>query len=86
MTAERKLSRRVPVGSAQPMKGKLEGDIEVSITLCFGTECRADLDNFIKLSLDALPSIAYLADSEIAKLSIGRAHDKARPRIEIIVR
>jgi Holliday junction resolvase RusA-like endonuclease len=67
-------------------KGKpLEGDIEVSISLFFGTKRRADLDNFNKLSLDALTGIAYLDDSQIAKLSIGRAYDKARPRIEIIV-
>jgi Holliday junction resolvase RusA-like endonuclease len=30
----------------------LEGEIEVSITLYFGTKRRADLDNFNKLSLD----------------------------------
>ncbi len=36
-------------------KGKpLEGDIEVSISLYFGTKRKADLDNFNKLSLDAL--------------------------------
>jgi hypothetical protein len=32
----------------------LEGDIAVSITLYFGTKRRADLDNFNKLSLNAL--------------------------------
>jgi Holliday junction resolvase RusA-like endonuclease len=35
----------------------LTGDIEVSITLYFGTKRRADLDNFNKLSLDALSRI-----------------------------
>jgi len=38
----------------------LEGDIKASITLYFGTKCRADLDNFNKLSLDALTGIALL--------------------------
>jgi Holliday junction resolvase RusA-like endonuclease len=37
----------------------LEGDIEVSITLYVGTKRRADLDNFNKLSLDALTGIVY---------------------------
>jgi Holliday junction resolvase RusA-like endonuclease len=65
-------------------KGKpLEGDIEVSITLYFGTKRRADLDNFNKLSLDALTGIAYLDDSQIARLTIARGYDRARPRIEI---
>jgi Holliday junction resolvase RusA-like endonuclease len=67
-------------------KGKpLEGDIEVSITLYFGTKRRADLDNFNKLSLDALTGIAYLDDSQIAKLTIERGYDKVRPRIEMTV-
>ncbi|WP_442869764.1 RusA family crossover junction endodeoxyribonuclease [Bradyrhizobium sp. CCBAU 11361] len=36
-------------------------------------------------SLDALTGIACLDDSQIAKPSIERAYDKARPRIEITV-
>jgi Holliday junction resolvase RusA-like endonuclease len=59
-------------------RGKpLEGDIEVSISLYFGTKRRADLDNFNKLSLDALTGIAYLNDSQIAKLTIERAYEAA---------
>jgi crossover junction endodeoxyribonuclease RusA len=66
-------------------KGKpLEGDVEMSITLYFGTKRKADLDNFNKLSLDALTGIAYEDDSQIAKLTIERAYDKAHPRIEIL--
>jgi Holliday junction resolvase RusA-like endonuclease len=33
--------------------------------------------------LDALTGIAYLDDSQIAKLTIERAYDKARPSIDI---
>jgi Holliday junction resolvase RusA-like endonuclease len=67
-------------------RGKpLEGDIEVSITLYFGTKRRADLDNFNKLSLDALTGIAYLDDSQIAKLTIERAYDKIQPRIVLTI-
>ena len=67
-------------------KGKpLEGDIEVSITLYFGTKRRADLDNFNKLSLDALTGIAYLDDSQISELHLKRAYDKIKPRIEIVL-
>src|ERR1700755_47654 len=65
-------------------KGKpLEGDIAVSIVVYFGTKRRADLDNFNKLSLDALTGIAYLDDSQISKLTIVRAYDKTYPRIEV---
>jgi Holliday junction resolvase RusA-like endonuclease len=65
-------------------KGKpLACDIEVSITLYFGTKRKADLDNFNKLSLDALTGIAYEDDSQIAALHLRRAFDKKNPRIEI---
>ena len=61
----------------------LKGDISVSITLYFGTKRKADLDNFNKLSLDALTGIVYEDDSQIAELHLKRAYDKARPRIEV---
>jgi Holliday junction resolvase RusA-like endonuclease len=61
----------------------LAGDIELSLTLFFGTKRRADLDNFNKLSLDALTGILYEDDSQISKLTIMRGYDKARPRIEV---
>jgi Holliday junction resolvase RusA-like endonuclease len=54
-----------------------------SITLYFGTKRKADLDNFNKLSLDALTGIAYVDDSQIARLTIERAYDKLKPRIAI---
>jgi Holliday junction resolvase RusA-like endonuclease len=60
----------------------LEGDIAVSITLYFGTKRRADLDNFNKLSLNALTGIAYLGDSQIGTLTIAR-YDKSYPSIAI---
>ena len=85
MTAEGKaLKEQYQWEARAQWKGKpLEGDIEVSITLYFGTKRRADLDNFNKLSLDALTGIAYLDDSQIAKRTIARGYDKARPRIEV---
>jgi Holliday junction resolvase RusA-like endonuclease len=68
-------------------KGKpLEGGIEVSITLYFGTKRKADLDNFNKLSLDALTGIVWEDDSQIARLTIERGYDNARPRVEIEVK
>jgi Holliday junction resolvase RusA-like endonuclease len=63
----------------------LAGDIEVSITLYFGTKRKADLDNFNKLSFDALTVIVWEDDSQIVKLTIERGYDKACPRIEVTV-
>jgi Endodeoxyribonuclease RusA len=61
----------------------LEADIEVSITLYLAPNVALTWTTFNKLSLDALTGIAYLDDSQIAKLTIERGYDKARPRIEI---
>jgi Holliday junction resolvase RusA-like endonuclease len=67
-------------------KGKpLTGEVRVHITLCFGTKCRADWDNFHKLSMDALSGIAYEDDSQIKQATVALAYDKQRPRIEIAV-
>lgn len=38
----------------------LKGDIQVSITIFFGTQRRADIDNFNKLSLDALTGLCTM--------------------------
>jgi Holliday junction resolvase RusA-like endonuclease len=72
MTAEGKaLKEQYQWEARSQWKGKpFEGDIEVSIMLYFGTKRRADVDNFNKLSLDALTGIAYVDDSQIAKLTI----------------
>lgn len=65
-------------------RGKpLAGDIAISINLFFGTKRKADLDNFNKLSLDALSGILYEDDSQIAELHLCRRYDKKRPRIEV---
>jgi crossover junction endodeoxyribonuclease RusA len=85
MTAEGKaLKEQYQWEASAQWKGKpIEGDIEISITLYFGTKRRADLDNFNKLSLDALTGIVYQDDSQIARLTIVRHYDKAKPRIQI---
>lgn len=87
MTAEGKALKAAYQWEAKSQwKGKpLAGDIELSITLYFGTKRKADLDNFNKLSLDALTGIAYEDDSQIAALTLKRAYDKQKPRIEVTV-
>jgi Holliday junction resolvase RusA-like endonuclease len=43
------------------------------------------LDNFHKLSCDALSGIAYADDSQIKRTTVTLAYDKARPRIELAI-
>jgi Holliday junction resolvase RusA-like endonuclease len=85
LTAEGKaLKERYQWEARSQWNGKpLDGDVALSITLYFGTKRRSDIDNFNKLSLDALTGIVYEDDSQIAELTVKRAYDKARPRIEI---
>ncbi len=61
----------------------LTGDLALKVTFYFGTKRKADLDNFNKLWADALTGIVYEDDSQIAELTLKRAYDKKRPRIEI---
>lgn len=65
-------------------KGKPLGDeVELWVTLYFGTKRRADLDNFNKLLLDSMTGVVYEDDSQIRHLHIERAYDPKKPRIEI---
>lgn len=65
-------------------RGKpLEGDIELWVTIYFGTKRKADIDNFSKLLFDSMTGIAYHDDNQISVLHIKRAYDKSNPRIEI---
>lgn len=67
-------------------KGKPTQDrLELSITYYFGTKRKCDLDNFNKLTLDALTDVVYEDDSQIDILNIKRAYDKSHPRVEIVV-
>lgn len=47
---------------------------------------RGDLDNFVKVALDALICIAYQDDDQVIEMHVYRHDDKANPRIEIEVR
>jgi Holliday junction resolvase RusA-like endonuclease len=64
-------------------RAPLTGNVELWITLYFGTKRKADLDNYHELSLDALSGVVYEDDSQNHALHVKRAFDKNRPRIEI---
>ena len=86
MTAEAKQLKQDYHFEARSQWGRrppLTGDVELRVMLYFGTKRRADIDNFHKLSLDALTSVVYEDDSQIRALHVERAYDKGNPRIEI---
>ena len=57
--------------------------LAVSVTLFFGTRRRADLDNFHKLSFDALSGIVWDDDSQVEELTVRRGYDRERLRVEL---
>lgn len=46
---------------------------------------RGDLDNSLKVTLDAIQGVAYLNDEQIVYLSASRNEDAANPRVEVLV-
>lgn len=68
------------LGRAKP----LEGDVTVAVTV-FRPAKRGDLDNCLKVLLDALRGVAYLDDSQVARLHASRYEDRANPRAVVLV-
>lgn len=68
-------------------KGKpLNDSLSVYIQIYFWDKRKRDIDNFHKLSLDALSWICYEDDSQIKVLTIQiMESDKSNPRIELII-
>lgn len=63
----------------------LTGDVTVHVGLYFGTKRKADIDNFHKLSFDALTKIVWVDDSQIQKMTVEKFYDKKNPRTEITI-
>ena len=60
------------------------GDLAVTIAV-YRPQRRGDLDNVLKVLLDALIGIAYEDDSQITEINAKRFDDKDNPRVEIDV-
>jgi crossover junction endodeoxyribonuclease RusA len=59
-------------------------DAEVAVVLrIFRPARRGDLDNRIKVLLDALRGVAYRDDAQVAALYAVQAHDPENPRVEV---
>jgi crossover junction endodeoxyribonuclease RusA len=60
----------------------LDGDIAVSLKL-YRPQKKGDIDNRIKVLLDALQGVAFENDSQIVELHVFRYDDKANPGVEV---
>lgn len=58
----------------------------VSVTVdAYRPRALGDLDNTLKVLLDALKGIAYVDDAQVVELHARRHDDKANPRVEVVV-
>jgi crossover junction endodeoxyribonuclease RusA len=60
----------------------LDGDIAVTLKL-YRPQKKGDIDNRIKVLLDALQGVAFENDSQIVELHVFRYDDKANPGVEV---
>ena len=60
----------------------LSGPVSVSAVFYFPNK-RGDLDNRIKVLLDALQDVHYADDKQVHYLEATRRIDKANPRVEV---
>lgn len=67
---------------AQGVHEELEGELAVRMKW-YREAKRGDLDNRIKIPLDALQGIAYKNDSQVGDIHIERYEDPGDPRLEI---
>lgn len=61
----------------------LRKDIAINVTV-FRKYRRGDLDNFLKIMLDALEGIVYLNDSQIVEIHAFRDDDKDNPHVKVL--
>jgi len=64
----------------------LSGRLSVRATITFGTKHRRDIQNCLKVELDALQGVVYVDDSQIEHLEIFKLYDKNKPSLVLEIR
>lgn len=86
MSAEGKKLKESYIVQATEQWGKrkiIDDFVEMEIHLFFSDKRKRDIDNYNKLAIDALSGVVLTDDSQIYKLTIYKAVDTKRPRVEI---
>jgi crossover junction endodeoxyribonuclease RusA len=61
----------------------IEGRVAVNVSV-FRPAKRGDLDNYLKVMLDALEGVLYHNDKQITEIHAFRYDDKENPRVELV--
>jgi Holliday junction resolvase RusA-like endonuclease len=59
--------------------------LNVEVHLYFGDDRVRDIDNYQKISMDALTDVVWVDDVQIMRLTIEKHKDKTNPRIELTI-
>lgn len=62
---------------------KIDGGVSLRIVVYRGRKA-GDLDNYIKVLLDALKGILYEDDDQVIEIHAIRRDDKSNPRVEVV--
>lgn len=62
----------------------IDGSVSVEVAV-YRPQKSGDLDNRLKVTLDALRGIAFHDDSQVVELHARRHDDKANPRVEVSI-
>lgn len=84
LTAEAQ-SYKEMIAWAAKEKGKIHNKPNVYICFTFGDKLKHDIDNYLKLTLDACNGILWEDDSRIAELHIFKRYEKNNPSVYLKV-
>ena len=68
-----------------PRMERVTGDCKVRVDVQFPTRRRCDLDNYLKIVMDAMNGFVYLDDSQINEIHATKSYSKNEPFTRIIV-
>jgi len=67
-------------------KEKFTGKVSIKIDLYFGDKRIRDIDNYHKLTLDALTETGvWEDDSQAYEMIVTKGYDKENPRVELVI-
>lgn len=61
----------------------LTEDVALNVIIFFGNNRANDIDNYLKIILDAAEGILFENDSQITELHVFKEYDKENPRVEL---
>jgi crossover junction endodeoxyribonuclease RusA len=72
--------RALTEGLRKPLSGPVVASVAV-----YRKQRRGDLDNFLKVLLDALKGIAFEDDSQVSEIHASRFEDPSNPRVVVTI-